>query len=128
MKKVIVALLAALCLSGCVTTGTTPVKADPAIIAGNSLYAAQQTIVNIRRNVVPPCKAGTIPKDVCAQISEIYEQSKPVYDLAVDAELLYMTSPTPGNKAEVDAKTAKFIEFIANASVIAVKYSVKETK
>lgn len=127
MKRLLVACCVALALTGCVTDGSN-VKKDPAIVAGNSLYAAQQTIVNIRRNVVEPCKQGIIPKQTCAQISDIYEQSKPAYDLAVDATLLYMKTPDPTNKAAVDARTIEFLKFVTDATALAVKYQVKGDK
>jgi hypothetical protein len=128
MKRLIIGLACVLSLTGCVTAGTTTTKVDPTIVAGNSLYAAQQTILNVRKGAVTPCKTGLIPKPVCAQISDIYEQSKPVYDLAVDADILYMTTPTPGNQAEANAKAMKFMEFVTNASAIALKYSIQGAK
>ena len=127
MKKILASLCACVIISGC-AGNLSGAKKDPAIIAGNSLYAAQQTIVNIRRSVVEPCKTGIIPKETCIQISDLYEQSKPVYDLAVDATLLYMKTPDPTNKAAVDAKTIEFLKFVTDATALAMKYQAKGVK
>jgi len=125
MLKKMTLLLLALLLSACSTPGTTP---DPAIIAGNTLLAAQGTIVNIRKQVAVPCQQGVIPQDVCQQIGSIYEQSKPIYDAAVDAETLALSNPTTANQTDAQAKQQAILNLATEITAIAVKYGIQGGK
>jgi hypothetical protein len=117
MKRIVLIVLAMGILAGCAT--------DPGIVAGNSLLATQGTIVSIRRQVAVPCQQGLIPQDACQQIGSIYEQSKPAYDAAVDATVLYLGNNTPTTQADAQAKQQQLITLAGEAAALAAKYGVK---
>ena len=123
MKRAIFALLALATLAGCATTGAKP--QDPAIVAGDSLLAAKQTIVTIRRQVAVPCQQGIIPQADCQQVGDIYLMSKDAYDAAADAAVLALSSATPENQANAQAKEQALISLAGEATALALKYGVK---
>lgn len=117
MKRIILLTLGLAMLAGCAQ--------DPAIVAGKGLLATQQTIVNIRRQAGVPCQKGVIPQPTCQQIGSIYEQSKPAYDAAVDAEALYLSNATPANQAEAEARKQDFLRLATEITALATKYGIK---
>jgi len=82
------AVLVVLLLGGCATGRTQ----DPAVTAGKSLLAAKETIIGIRTVAAKPCQDGVLSQDVCQQIGKLYKSSKPAYDAATDAMLVYLTT------------------------------------
>jgi hypothetical protein len=119
MRKLIL-LIPLLALSACATASG---KTDtPAMTAGKSLVATQQMIVAARTAIVEPCRQGVIPQDACEQMDALYNQAKPLYDAAVDAEIAVLRgeqATTQGNPQ------GAFLEAAEGLLTLAAKYGVK---
>lgn len=125
MKKLL--LIPLLLLSACTTVGG---KTDtPQMVAGKSLLAIQQTIVATRQAIVTPCQRGTISVADCRQMDDWYNQSKPVYDAAVDAEMVSLAGvqlegvglPAPDYRTQLLGLETEIV-------ALALKYGVKGGK
>ena len=116
MKYLLSILL--LSLSACATASG---KTDtPAVTAGKSLYAIQQVIVETRDKIGVPCQKGAIPHDACIQMDALYQQAKPAYDAAVNAEILALRG---GSGADTRQTRDALIALEAQLLGLALKYT-----
>lgn len=83
MKKFIFVLLIS-CLFGCSTSNSN--------LAGKSLLSIKESIVNTRESISIPCQKQIISKQDCQTIDEYYLKSKLVYDSAVDASIVAIST------------------------------------
>jgi hypothetical protein len=90
MKKLILPLLLALTLSACATSGTTP-----AVTAGKSLLAMQETIVTVAKTGGALCNQAVLTKENCADLEQLYLRSQPAYDLAADSLIMALAVNSP---------------------------------
>jgi hypothetical protein len=110
MRKLSLLLLLSL-LSGCAS----------APVAGKSLLAIKQEILAVRTAVGVPCQNGTIPQDACKQIDALYKQAGPIYDSAVDAEILALRSSDPNSKVDL----TQLMQLDSELVTLAAKYGLK---
>lgn len=111
-------LIGLLLVGGCASTDT------PQMMAGKSLLAIQQTIVSTRQAIVVPCQKGAIPGAECRKMDDLYQQSKPIYDAAADAEILLLRG---GMAPEADYR-AQLLGIESAITSIAAKYGIKEAQ
>lgn len=122
MKKFLLIPLILL-LSACATTSG---KTDaPAMTAGKSLLALKEVIVSTREAITVPCQQGIIPAGACHQMDDWYNQSKPVYDAAVDAEILALRGGSAADIRTAEEKQAQLAALASEIAALALKYNVQ---
>lgn len=121
MKKFLLIPLILL-LSACATTSGTDA---PAMTAGKSLLALKEVIVGTREAITVPCQQGIIPVDACRQMDDWYNQSKPVYDAAVDAEILALRGGSAADIRTAEEKQAQLAALASEIAALALKYNVQ---
>lgn len=97
----------------------------PIIVAGKSLLAIQREIVSIRKAITVPCQQKVIPPEQCQKLDSWYQASKPLYDAAVDAEILALRSGKPEDESAALAKKDALFSLSKDLAILAGRYGVK---
>ena len=118
MKRFIPLLLVVAMLAGCGMFGHT---SDPSMVAGKSLIATHDTIVNIHEGFRAPCKSGQVPAATCAKVDQLTQEAGPIFDAAVSADLLALQNGTPLDPVYQNQLNQLFAEL----TQLALKYSIK---
>ena len=96
MKKLLVLLIPMILLAGCATPWQ--VKTTTGYLAGSASISA------VNKAFVPPCQAGKIPPDRCAQGKKIYGDTVQAYVVTGDTLILAMTTIDAAKKDELLAQ------------------------
>lgn len=104
-------------LSACATV---PSNSDPTIVTGKSLLTVKESIVNARIAISDPCIKKVIPASECKAADDYYNQSKLVYDTAVDTLITGVGDPV--------AAQASLTSLLGNMTAILIKYNVGGAK
>jgi hypothetical protein len=122
MKKLFLIPLLLLALSaGCATTPKEP----PEIVAGKTLLAIKDNIIMIRDGFGVPCQQGLVAAADCQSIDSLYQQSKPLYDMAVSAEQIALASGKAEDAQAYENRKQALIGLVVDMSNLAAKYGVK---
>lgn len=113
MKKLILLMLL-LVFTGCAGTNIQT--------TGKALLVTEQTILGIHEAFRVPCSSGIVPAADCRQVDIIVNESKGVYDAAVDAAILGIQAGTTGGDAQ--AKQEAFTRLTTSLIAMAIKYSI----
>ena len=117
-----VLLLVCLALNACATVSG---KTDtPQVTAGKSLLAIQQSIVATRDAIGVPCQQGVISQSDCQQMDDLYRQSKPMVDAAIDAEILALNG-APTDAAAYQQRLSDIVALEVKLITLAGKYAVQ---
>lgn len=115
----LIALIAAFAcvvtLTGCATTSPTAppsAKDSPQVLAGKSLLAVKSSILVAATATDNLCKAATMPVDQCLSAKIAYENTKPAYDMALDAYLFM--SAGGGDPADFESAILRVKSLAAN--------------
>lgn len=127
MKRfVTLTLLCGLSICGLSACATTAGKAEaPVVTAGKSLLALKEIIVGTREAITVPCQQGIIPVDACRQMDDWYNQSKSVYDAAVDAEILALRGGSETDLRTAGEKQAQLAQLASQIAALALRYHVQ---
>jgi hypothetical protein len=123
MKRIMITLGAMLlALSACATI---PANQDPLVTEGKTLLAIQQSIVAARDAIGVPCQTKIIPHDECVKLDDLYNQSKPMYDMA---EAAMVVAATTGDTAKVKEQESALVNLLSNMTAIMIKYNIGDVK
>ena len=116
MKKLAL-LVAAFVLCSCATSSEQ--------VQTKSLLTLRETIINSRAAITEPCQKGIMPKDECVKFDDYYQQSKKLYDTAVDAQIVMLTT---GDTTKATESTAALSSLVGNMTTLLIKYNIGGAK
>jgi len=99
---------------------------DPALNAGKSLVAMNDTISTIHEGFRAPCANRIVPINTCDEVHRLTMEAGPIYDAAAAAEILTLQSGDLQDQEQYERWRSELVDLSAKLTALAVQYSVNQ--